>query len=147
MAKFAYNNAKNVNSGHTLFELNCGYHPWMSYKKDVNPSSKSKKNLHHTQELHKRAYNKSVKPKNYAPSDKIWLNSKYIKTKQKQKLKAKFFRPFQVLHLVGRQAYKLELPRKLFSTCYYWSKTLLGRGGWMRTQWNWTPAIRVESIK
>ena len=38
-------------------------------------------NLHHTQELQKRANNESVKPKNYAPSDKIWLNSKYLKTK------------------------------------------------------------------
>ena len=29
IAKFAYNNAKNANTGHTLFELNCGYHSWI----------------------------------------------------------------------------------------------------------------------
>ena len=86
MAEFIYNNAKNTSSGYTPF-----YHPWMSYKKDVKPHSKSKKNLHHAQEFQKRAYNKGVKPRSYVPSDKVWLNSKYIKIKQNRKLEAKFF--------------------------------------------------------
>ena len=42
MAEFAYNNAKNTSTRHTLFELNCGYHLWISYKKDLDPRSKSK---------------------------------------------------------------------------------------------------------
>ena len=42
MAEFAYNNAKNTSTGHTPFELNCGYHPQMSYKEDVDPRSQSK---------------------------------------------------------------------------------------------------------
>ena len=41
MAKFAYNNAKNASTGHTPFEFNCGYHPWILYKKDVDPRSQS----------------------------------------------------------------------------------------------------------
>ena len=53
-----------------------------------------------------------MKPKSYALGDKVWLNSKYIKIKQNRKLEAKFFGPFQVLHPVGKQAYKLELPKK-----------------------------------
>ena len=129
MAEFAYNNAKNASTGHTPFELNCGYHPWMLYKDNVDPRSKSKsadnlsaelreliivckENLHHAQKLQKRAHDKGIKPRSYVPSDKVWLNSKYIKTKQNRKLGAKFFRPFRVLHPAGKQAYKLELPRK-----------------------------------
>ena len=129
MVEFAYNNAKNASSGYTLFELNCGYHPRVSYKKDIDPCSKSmsaddltnklkelmavcRDNLQHTQDLQKRAHNKDTKPRSYALGDKVWLNSKYIKTKQNRKLKAKFFGPFQVLHPVEKQAYKPELPKK-----------------------------------
>ena len=36
MAEFAYNNSKNAGIGHTLFELNCGYHPQLSYKEKVD---------------------------------------------------------------------------------------------------------------
>ena len=129
MAEFVYNNAKNASTGHTPFELNCGYHPWISYKEEVDPYSKSKsvdkpsaelrklmfvcrENLYNTQELQKRAHDKGVKPRSYAPGDKVWLNSKYIKTKRNRKLEAKFFGPFRVLYPVEKQAYKLELLRK-----------------------------------
>ena len=111
MAEFAYNNVKNASFGHTPFELNCGYHPQMSYKENVDPRSKSKsadkvstelrelmivyrENLYHAQEFQKQAHNKGVKQKSYAPGDKVRLNSKYIKTKRNWKLKAKFFGPF-----------------------------------------------------
>ena len=42
MAEFIYNNAKNTSTDQTPFELNCGYHPRTSYKKNVNPCSQSK---------------------------------------------------------------------------------------------------------
>ena len=99
MAEFAYNNPKNASTGHMSFELNCGYHPRISFKKDTDPRFQSKiidklltklwelmticrENLHHAQKLPKQAHDKGVKPKSYASSDKVWLNSKYIKTKQ-----------------------------------------------------------------
>ena len=42
MAEFAYNNAKNANTGYTFFEFNYGYHPRTSYKEDVDLCSQSK---------------------------------------------------------------------------------------------------------
>ena len=71
-----------------------------------------RKNLQHAQKLQKRYYDKHAKPRSYTPGDKVWLNSKYIKTKQNRKLEFKFFGPFWVLHTVGKQAYKLELPKR-----------------------------------
>ena len=129
MAEFAYNNTKNASTGHTLFKLNCGYHPCVCFEEDTNPrfqlktskelSSKLRElmtiyweKLYHALELQKQAHNKGVKSRSYVHSNKVWLNSKYLKTKQNRKLKAKFFEPFQVLHLVGKQGYKLELPKK-----------------------------------
>ena len=129
MAEFAYNNTKNGSIGHTLFKLNCGYHSQISYEEEVDSCFKFKladelsaelrelmiicqKNFYHAQELQKPAHNKGVKPRNYALGDKIWLNSKYIKTKQNRKLEAKFFGLFQVLYPVEKQAYKLKLSRK-----------------------------------
>ena len=53
-----------------------------------------------------------MKPQSYAPEQKVWLNSKYIKIKRNQKLETKFFGPFRILHPVGKQAYKLDLPTK-----------------------------------
>ena len=129
MTEFDYNNAKNASTGYTPFELNCGYHPRVFYKKDLDPHSQSKtakelsselrnliatcqQNLHHAQELQKRAHNKDVKPQSYTPGDKVWVSSKHLKTKRNCKLKAKFLRLFRVLHPVGKQVDKLKLPKK-----------------------------------
>ena len=88
MAEFAYNNAKNMSTGHMSFELNCGYYLQVSYKEDINLRSKSKsadkllteiqeliivcrKNLYYAQEFQKQADNKGVKPRNYALSNKV----------------------------------------------------------------------------
>ena len=129
MAEFAYNNAKNASAGHTPFKLNCGFHPRVFFEDDVNPRSRSRfanklakelrklidiyqQNLLHAQELKKRVHDKDVKPQSYALGEKVWLNSKYDKTKQNRKLKVKFFGFFQILHPVEKQAYKLDLSTK-----------------------------------
>ena len=41
MAEFVYNNAKNASIGHTLFELNYGYHLKVFFKEDIYPCLKS----------------------------------------------------------------------------------------------------------
>ena len=104
------------------FELNFGYHPWVSYEENLNLRSKVRTveelssklrelmtvcqhNLHHAQKLQKQASNKGVKPRSYAPGDKVWLSSKQLKTKRNCKLESKFLGPFRVLHPVGKQAY------------------------------------------
>ena len=124
--EFAYNNAKNTSTNHMPFEVYRSYHLWMFYEEEVDSRSKSKsadelsaelqelmivcrENLHHAQELQKQAYNKGVKSRSYFSSKKVGLNSQYIKTKLNRKLEVKFFRPFWVLHFVGKQVYKLEL--------------------------------------
>ena len=129
MAEFAYNNAKNASTGHTFFELNCGYHPRVSFKEDVNPHLRScsanklaeevrelmevcYQNLFHAQELQKRAHDKGVRSRSYTRGKKVWLNNRYIITKRNKKFESKFFGPFRVVHEVGKQAYKLELPTK-----------------------------------
>ena len=42
MAEFTYNNSKNTSNGHTFFEINCGYYPYISFEEDTNPCSQSK---------------------------------------------------------------------------------------------------------
>ena len=79
IAEFAYNKAKNASTGYTPFELNCGYHPCVSYEKDINSCSKFKsaddlvselrelmavcrENLQHAQDFQKWAHDKGIKP-------------------------------------------------------------------------------------
>lgn len=119
MAKFGYNNTNNVSTGHMSFELNCSYHPRMTYKEELKLRFKSKsvnklsaklkklvivcrEKFYHTQELEKQAHTKGVKLWSYIPDKKIWLNSKYIKTKRNCKWETKFFGLFQIVHYIGK---------------------------------------------
>ena len=119
IAEFAYNNFKNASTGHISFKLNCGYHPRVFFEDKCDARSRSSsakrlpmelrelmnvccQNLLHAQDFQKRAHDKGVKPRSYAPGEKVWLNSKHIKTKQNRKLEAKFFRPFRVLYPIGK---------------------------------------------
>ncbi len=119
MAEFAYNNAKYASTDHTPFELNYGYHPRVFFKENVDLFARScfanelaeelrelievyYQNLLHIQEMQKKAYDKGIKSRSYALDEKVWLNSKCIKTKRNKKLESKFFGPFRVLHVVGK---------------------------------------------
>ena len=70
------------------FELNCGYYFCVFFKENINPYSWLKivnkllaelqelmtvyrKNFYHDQEFQKRAHDKGIMPKSYAPSDKL----------------------------------------------------------------------------
>ena len=129
MAEFAYNNTKNASIGYIPFELNYKYHLCVFYEENLDLRSKSRiaeklsselqefmivcqQNLYHVQKLQKRGRNKRVKPQSYAPDEKVWLSSKYLKTKRNCKLEAKFFGLFQVLYPGSKQVYKFKLPKK-----------------------------------
>ena len=96
---------------HTLFKLNYGYYLCLSFKDECDAcfkffstnrlAVKLKKlmniyyqNFLYVQDFQKQAHDNGMKPYSYAPSEKFCLNSKYIRTKQNQKLKVKFFGPF-----------------------------------------------------
>lgn len=129
MPKFACNNAKNISTSHTDFKLNCGYYLRIFFEKDIDYCLKThsakkldkklkdlmsiyQQNLLYAQKLEKQAHYKNVKPRSYVSGKKIWLECKCIKTKWHCIFKNIFFDPFQVLHSVGKQAYKLELLAK-----------------------------------
>lgn len=54
------------------------------------------------QELQKQYHNNHAKGRSYISHKKIWLNNKYIMTKQNHKLEAKFFGLLRVLYLVDQ---------------------------------------------
>ena len=61
-----------------------------------------------------------MKPQSYASEEKVRLNSKYIKIKQYQKLKAKFFDLFRILYPVRKQTYKIDLfTKKKINDVFY----------------------------
>lgn len=124
--KFTYNNTKNASISHMAFGLQHDYYFCILFEDEINPllrfnsadklAKKLKnlilicqQNLLHTQKFQKQTYDKNKKLCNYTPSENFWLNNKYIKTKQNQKLERKFFDLFRVFHLMGKQFYKPEL--------------------------------------
>lgn len=40
MAKFTYNNTKNINTGHISSKLNYNYHIYVFFENNINPHSK-----------------------------------------------------------------------------------------------------------
>ena len=127
MAEFAFNNSKHSSTGLTPFELNCGYHPRMSYEDELEPRSRSraagaevaelkelmdlcKANLRGAQESQARYHNKATKDRVYSPGESVWLDGKHFNTKRNRKLGHKFLGPFMVIEPIGKQAYRIQLP-------------------------------------
>ncbi len=67
--------------------------------------------LQSTKAIKESSWQKS-KELSYTLGENVWLNSKYIKTKQNKKLENKFFGLFRVFYAVAKQAYKLKLSTK-----------------------------------
>ncbi len=126
-AEFAYNNAKNSTIGMSPFEANLGYEPRMSWDEDIDPKSRSRAavdNANHlftligvckdailaAQQSQEEYANRHRKSRDYKVGDRVWLNTKYIRTKRNRKLEFKHFGPFLITDVIGSQSYRLELP-------------------------------------
>lgn len=102
-------------------------------------------NCHYANELEKRYHNSYSKTKSYTLGDKIWLNIKYIKTKQNCKLKAKLFGLFWILHLVKKQVYKLEQPKRQTIDRVFYESLLEQNGTKKRLMNKTTSQLEFES--
>lgn len=115
-----------MNTSNILFELNCSYHPCISFKDNNNLYSNfslasklanKPKDLIliyeqdelYSQELLIWANNNSINSCNYKLFEKIWLNNKFIKTKPNSNLKANYFKSYLIFYLVNKQIYKIKL--------------------------------------
>ena len=129
MVEFAYNNSRQASTMMSPFEALLGYHPQMFYEDNHDPRSKPrvvdenavalrnlvkelKVNLTESQELQTFYHNKYIKERIYRPGKSVWLSDKHIKTKQNPKFEHKYFGPFEIVEVVGKQVYKLKLPAK-----------------------------------
>ena len=65
-----------------------------------------------SQELQVLSHNKNVKQQIYRPGNFVWLSRKHIKTKKNLNLKHKYLGHFEILEVVEKHAYKLNLPSK-----------------------------------
>ena len=129
MAEFTCNNTKNAITSYMLFELNCGYHPWVLYKEDFDPllqlkitkelSSKLRELMIlacKTFTMHKSFKNgatiRESSPKAMYRVRRFGWVANTSKPSGIASWKPSFWVFFWVLHLVGKQAYKLKLPKK-----------------------------------
>lgn len=77
MIEFVYNNTKNINTDHISFNLNCSYHPYISFKDTIyfylnfylanklakelrDIMSACQPNLFYAQKIQKQAHDKGV---------------------------------------------------------------------------------------
>ena len=131
MAEFAYNNSIHASTGVTPFFAMHGFHPRMEdhipegAELDV-PAAKDRIEsvLVMRKELEARwqeavktqatYYDEKRTPRNYAVGQQVWLSAQNIRTtRPNRKLDFKRHGPFRILDAVGKQAYRLELPKSM----------------------------------
>lgn len=61
---------------------------------------------------YKKAYIKRNKPKSYALSKKVELQSKFSKINGNNKYKNNIYMPFYILHFMAKKVYKFEICQK-----------------------------------
>ena len=127
IAQFCHNNRQHSATGYLPFMVTSRWHPFKGFSGKRNTTNQSteeyinqfkknwkevKANLEKVADRMKKQYDKKVVPsQKYKPGDRVYLDVANIKTTcTSKKLDAKFHRLFKVLEVVGKSAYKLELP-------------------------------------
>ena len=130
MAEFAYNNSRHASTGVSPFFAYTGTHPSMGVNTqegpiDIPSAQERIQGLDRTRKEmssfwqktvadQARYHNKSTKDRSYSVGDLVWLAGKNIRTvRPNRKLDYKFHGPFRITDAIGKQAYKLELPKTM----------------------------------
>ena len=130
MAEFAYNNSRHSVTGVSPFYAYTGTHPSMGVVSGPGPVDvpaaadrvaevdRVRRDMEaHWQSVVKdqaRYHDRSTTPRSYSVGDEVWLAGKNIRTvRPNKKLDYKFHGPFRITEVVGKQAYRLQLPPHL----------------------------------
>ena len=129
-AEFAYNNVKQMSTGHTLFELDCGQHPLtpatlVTKTTNVpaaddfaqhweNMINMAKDALMIAQDRQSKYANQHRRHLTYQVGDKVMLSAQHInnpvnKQRPTRKLSPKYLGPYTIIDIISPTAYRLEL--------------------------------------
>jgi hypothetical protein len=130
IAEFAYNNSVHTSTGVTPFYALYGYHPEQTWDVEADvpggeaPAAHQRaaklkevhtrlaKQLKAAVEYQAKYYNKRHTPKEYKVGDWVLLASKNIAMpRPSKKLDHRFLGPFQIEEPIGKQSYRLVLPK------------------------------------
>ena len=133
-AEFAYNNAKQISTGHTPFELDCGQHPLtpaaLATKVTNVPAADdfaqhwenminmAKDALMIAQDRQSKYANQHRRHLTYQVGDKVMLSARNInnpvdKQRPTRKLSPKYLGPYTITDIISPTAYRLDLPANM----------------------------------
>ena len=133
MAEFAYNNSRNGSTGMWPFRALMGFNPQMgdavqkqSRRVLEDPAAKERAEelldmsrvlqveLRQAYKSQKEYHDRHTSRMLFAPGEKVWLSAKNIRTTRPcKKLDYKRHGPFTVPKVIGKQAYRLDLPKMM----------------------------------
>jgi Chromo (CHRromatin Organisation MOdifier) domain/Integrase core domain len=133
-AEFAYNNSKQLSTGHTPFELDCGQHPFtpaslITQRTSVpaadnflehwdNMINIAKDNLREAQERQTEYANQHRRHLTFQIGDKVLLSAHNInnpvdRQRPTRKFTPRYLGPYSISAIISTTAYKLDLPTTL----------------------------------
>jgi len=134
VAEFTYNNSKQSSTGMSPFYALYGYHPqplqdddWSCDLPNIAAEERVRtlddirrsleENLQKAVDSQAKYYDRKHKSITFAVGDKVLLSTKNLKTwRPSKKLDNKYEGPFSIVEAVGKQAYRLKLPKSFGKT-------------------------------